>query len=622
MASELGLGDNVSDGTANAAGMERPESAVNLSQFQREVQRLLNVADDEIEGTVNAVRLLLAIPGAYAAAYFRRADTLRLRPASPLICRNHLADQIRGHESRLVDAIERMVRADGPIVYPLGDAAFNIFVYALGKPGNISGAVALFAAVEPDQVESNPLILAAGLVSAELSQRHLQSKELNQLVQGEITAAANGAVDHQVEPVVAIPDQTSGGGPDEKDAAVAVDPELVRAMATELMESRRDETAQSICHRIANQLECYLDVSQVMLGFADQRQRSCRLQAMSGMAGFAERSPLVTQVEELMAESILHDQLFEARSTDRAHELTSAERAILDLTDADCLVHGPLSDPAGTKIGAWIVIEHPDRALQAERGALATRMQTIQPAVGGTLGLVRRMRRDRLGRLIRRLTLPEDDVSGRKLFWQVAAAIGVLLLVPLPYRVTCDAELFPVMHRFIPAPYEGVLKEVVVEPGDVVTRGQVLARMDAAELEWQIAANKAEYMQASKQHDASLARRDTSASQLAQLEMERLSAETRMLRDREKKLEITSPIDGIILGGDSKQMEGARIRVGENLFETGPLERMVAEVYVADEEIARVTPGQSVRVQAGCFSVSNFSRRDCETESPRQSAPE
>jgi RND family efflux transporter MFP subunit len=247
---------------------------------------------------------------------------------------------------------------------------------------------------------------------------------------------------------------------------------------------------------------------------------------------------------------------------------------------------------------------------------LVNRVVAVQPAVANAISLVRRLKRDRLGLVWRKLVLPDDDVAGRRRFWKIAAVVGALLLVPLPARVTCDAELFPVTHRFVPAPYEGVLKEVLVEPGDVVQKGQVLARMDAHELDLQRAANRAEYMQASKQHDSRLANRDTSASQLAKLEMDRLQAETMMLEDRAKELEITSPLDGIILGGESKKLEGARIRVGENLFEAGPLERMVAEVYIADEEIARIKPEQAVQVRLDAFPFRTF-RGTISSLSPR-----
>ena len=599
MKSDVGFGEN-----APGAG----SNPVDLGLFQREMQELIVAGPSEIEGAVAAVRSLLHLPGAYAVAYFRCAESRRLRPASPLICHNSYADDVRGHEPRLVDAVERMMRVEGPIAYPLGDAPFNIYVYPLGAPGNVTGAIALFAQVETTAVEHNPLILAAGLVAAELSHVHLKSPELQ-------------ALDDQLPaPVASLPNHAGSSEGAADSAKASLDPSaafgsgLAAELIGDMVSSRQDETVQVIGHRLASRLESHLGASQVMLGLADKKKRRCKLLAMSGMPTFAERSPLVTQAEELLAESILHDEIFEASISARPHELTSAEHSLLHASDAEALVHGPLRDPNGTKVGAWVVVKGTQSG--ANEGSLYSRVEEVQPLVGGLVGLLSRIRRHWLGRTLRKLTLPADDTVGRRRVWLATLAIGALMLCPVPYRVTCDTELFPVTHRFVPAPYEGVLVEVLVEAGDLVKAGQVLARMDANELELELAEMRAEFMQASKRRDSSVAQQDASASQMAQLEMERLQAKTNMLKNRRRKLEVKSPVDGIILGGESKKLEGARIKVGENLFETGPLERMVAEIYVSDDEIARVQSEQRVTVRLDAFPFRTF-RGTIERISPR-----
>jgi RND family efflux transporter MFP subunit len=184
----------------------------------------------------------------------------------------------------------------------------------------------------------------------------------------------------------------------------------------------------------------------------------------------------------------------------------------------------------------------------------------------------------------------------------VACAVGIalacgILALPLPYKVSGKCSVQPETRRFVVAPYEGMLKEALVEPGDVVSAAQVVARMDERDIEWELAGLQAEASQAQKQRDANLAGRDTAATQLSALEMQRLEVKSRQLRHRASNLEIRSPVDGVVISGDPKKMEGARLTIGQTLLEIGPLDEMVVEVSIPDEDISHVQPGQQVSLR-------------------------
>ncbi|MCA9266206.1 MAG: efflux RND transporter periplasmic adaptor subunit, partial [Planctomycetales bacterium] len=200
-----------------------------------------------------------------------------------------------------------------------------------------------------------------------------------------------------------------------------------------------------------------------------------------------------------------------------------------------------------------------------------------------------------------------SERHGRNLTAGLIAAIFLsLLILPVPYRVKCSCAIEPLTRRFIPVPYDGVLKDVHVEPGDVVVKDQLLARMDDREILWELAAKQADYQRAKKQQDAALALANTAEAQLAQLEMERLSVQIELLRNRIEHLEIKSPIDGVVISGDPAKRQGARLTQGETLFETGPLERMLVELYIPDAEIAHVQDGQKVHVRLDAFPTKKL----------------
>jgi RND family efflux transporter MFP subunit len=197
--------------------------------------------------------------------------------------------------------------------------------------------------------------------------------------------------------------------------------------------------------------------------------------------------------------------------------------------------------------------------------------------------------------------------KSKRTFWTVVLLAILVMFIPLPYQVRCRSELQPVMRRFVPAPYEGTLDNALVEPGDLVEKGQVIARMDSREIEWQLAAERANYQRARKERDVAMSMRDTAAAQVAGLDMDRVSGQIDILENRLDNLEIKSPIEGVVLSGDPKKLEGARLALGQNLFEIGPLDRLIMEVEIPDREIAHVKPGQTARTRLEAFPSQQLS---------------
>lgn len=191
--------------------------------------------------------------------------------------------------------------------------------------------------------------------------------------------------------------------------------------------------------------------------------------------------------------------------------------------------------------------------------------------------------------------------SRSKLSLAAALVATAAMAVPVPYSVTCDCELQPVTRRFVAAPFEGALERALVEVGDTVTEGQLLARMDGKEVRWEQAGNTADYERAAKERDAHLAAQEFGEAQLAKLQMERLRLTGQMLELRGEHLEIRSPIDGIVVSGELKRVEGARLSMGQTLFEIAPLDQMIVEVEIHEAELASVPDHASATIRLEAF---------------------
>lgn len=362
------------------------------------------------------------------------------------------------------------------------------------------------------------------------------------------------------------------------------------------------------CREIADALQQRLGVASVMIGLRTSKRKHCRLVGVSDNPLFSKQSVLATRAEEVFDEAIVRRRTVRIATDTATADATDASRELLQLCEAPGLASGPLDDFSGEPIGAWIVVEE-SRPMSAaepcEPPTCGVELTHLFKDLGPCLDVLWRARLGLLRRCIAWAWKKEAGTRRRT----IAVVTGLLLfamLIPLPYRIKCDCTLQPVTRRYVPVPHDGVLNEVLVEPGDVVKAGQVLARMDGREIEWELAARRAEFTRAKKQHDASLAVANTSESQIARLEMERLDVQIQLLRDRIENLEIRSPIDGIVIGGDPKKRQGARLVQGENLFEAGPLEKMLVEVYVPDEEISQVAEAQRTVIRFDAFASRTF----------------
>jgi multidrug resistance efflux pump len=181
------------------------------------------------------------------------------------------------------------------------------------------------------------------------------------------------------------------------------------------------------------------------------------------------------------------------------------------------------------------------------------------------------------------------------------ALAAAAMMTPRPYKVACECQIEPVTRRFVAAPFAGMLEKSLVKPGDIVCAGDVLALMDGREIRWKRAGIIADYNQATKKRDAAQASHSYADQQIAQLEMERLELELRLLDHHAENLEIKSPVAGIVTSGDLERAEGAPLAVGQTLLEIALLEKMIVEVAVPDDEVSYIKVGQAIDVRLDAY---------------------
>ena len=133
--------------------------------------------------------------------------------------------------------------------------------------------------------------------------------------------------------------------------------------------------------------------------------------------------------------------------------------------------------------------------------------------------------------------------------------------------------------------------------------------MDGHEIELELSSLRAELRKAEKDYDTALAAFSTAEKQKAGLEARRLRLKIESAQERLDNLEIRSPVDGVVIGGDPRKMEGSRLSIGETLLEVGPMKEMLVELEVLDEDIAHVELDQPVQYRLAALPWHTFKGR-------------
>ncbi|TVQ39167.1 MAG: efflux RND transporter periplasmic adaptor subunit [Wenzhouxiangella sp.] len=155
---------------------------------------------------------------------------------------------------------------------------------------------------------------------------------------------------------------------------------------------------------------------------------------------------------------------------------------------------------------------------------------------------------------------------------------------------------------------EGVLTEVLVEEGDVVRAGQLLARIDVREQQAELARSRARLNEKQTNFDRmeQLKERnyiDAASFEAAKAELAIAASEVELWQTRVAFGEVASSIDGTVVG---RYIEpGEAIGRHAALFSIADLGSLVVRLGVSELDVAGLQMGDAVVVQIDAVSRSN-----------------
>ena len=169
--------------------------------------------------------------------------------------------------------------------------------------------------------------------------------------------------------------------------------------------------------------------------------------------------------------------------------------------------------------------------------------------------------------------------------------------------ITADAEA-PILARV-----GGEVVEILVEEGDVVRKGQVLARLDGDRLRLEMRQAKAEYDKAAREYSrmADLhARNLISTATFEDLKYDRdaKKASFDLKRLNFGYTSIRATIDGVVSSRDVKL--GTNVSTGQTAFKVTDTSRLVAYLNIPQTELSKFSSGDTAMVSVDSAPETRF----------------
>ena len=178
-------------------------------------------------------------------------------------------------------------------------------------------------------------------------------------------------------------------------------------------------------------------------------------------------------------------------------------------------------------------------------------------------------------------------------------ALLVAMAIPVPMTTLSPFEIAPRNAFVVAAPIEGVIAEVLVDPGAAVSKGQPLLKLADTELRNRFAVAEREVLvaQARLKKASQLAFDDVRGRHDLRIAMEERAlktAERDFARDMLMRATVRSKRSGIALFADRQMLVGKPVTLGEKIMSISDPKQVEVAIDVAVSDVVALKRGASV----------------------------
>lgn len=360
---------------------------------------------------------------------------------------------------------------------------------------------------------------------------------------------------------------------------------LGRLLALE-KRARQASSLEELCFLMVNETLGLVKYRQAALWRRDERGDG-EIVAASGLATLDSNAPFIIWLRRLCAMRAQAEKASEQQCLSVASVGAEIKDEWAEWFPAHALWM-PMRSPEGELLGALVLARD-------EAWSDADRLLLDELAGVYALAWAYRLRRSR--------PAAARWISARRNRLLIAALIALFCLGWLPMRDSTlgTAEVIardPIVQR---APIDGVVDEVLVEPNQPVTQGQLLLRLDDARLrsELEVAQQALSVAQAEYRQVAQQAVFDPkSKAELVALQgrMEQHVAQLEYLNGLLERIEVRAPRAGVAVFDDVNDWIGKPVRTGERILMVADPKDMALEIRLPVADAISLHAGDEVRL--------------------------
>ncbi|MBP7654242.1 GAF domain-containing protein [Candidatus Dependentiae bacterium] len=203
------------------------------------------------------------------------------------------------------------------------------------------------------------------------------------------------------------------------------------------------------------------------------------------------------------------------------------------------------------------------------------------------------------------------DKSGKKrsIKFKIAVAAIIIFLiiaagfVKINYNLNTSAEIVPLTKKFIYPQVEGLLKEVFIKDGDIVKKGDPIAKINDNDLKIQLQKLKDKMVLTEK--DILKFKTKNLLLELETKEIE-LNQTIENIKEIENQIEqtlILSPISGQVILKDASSKLGQYVSSGSKFAEIVDLKKIKVKLMIPEEKISKIRKGMEINVKFPAFPL-------------------
>jgi multidrug resistance efflux pump len=173
----------------------------------------------------------------------------------------------------------------------------------------------------------------------------------------------------------------------------------------------------------------------------------------------------------------------------------------------------------------------------------------------------------------------------------LAILIAVLALLPWPYRIDAPITLRSKDILFIPAPFDGFLRNAHIEVGDTVSAGALLVELDTRELVLEEGMAAADALRNAREAEKAQAARQLADMQIALARQQQSVSKLELIRHQLANAQIRAPFAGVVVEGELKKNLGAPVRKGDLLVKLAHTGDTYVELEIDQVDVHEVSVG-------------------------------